>query len=546
MFRPARIVSIILVVVVAIIALLVMNTISHERATAFYAQALGNAGSREEVSIGKNIFIVTSGSVSRPDAAAVSSTQRREALAVSYAQETARRSPLLGIAGTDPVQLHTYVSALRDTMTLLAAQQSNIQDRESIALLYPVSFLDALATLEQARLDFLLGGTDLEETAYRTALDVAIAAGDTDSHTFQKALTRFTAGNTARFVGLSGTQTPALMDTAIETIIARMGQLRNSYDNRESCFEGTGSACGQPDLDLPAFVYAPSADSPHADVEASGALSIISEANQGPLTGRSEVVLPSSACLSSIPGPYHFFAIRPEVSSGLNPLIFLNELDFSAITASSTGPVLGYLRNTYGISYSRMNPMNFYTCPVLGTDLGMIRAVIATSQLASEYPDTPGAIALSGTGPLDLSSAVQYLRDNVSNTNATSTTNATERLNNDIAVMLMFNEKSAGLDNIVGQIADIVTRDIRIANNGVPFDVSARTMFLTHAAFASLFLTQNDSAGTTPVEVTAQDSYDTQIFLSQLVRYFPLESDIPRALIVQSVHAINLFEQNEK
>ena len=97
------------------------------------------------------------------------------------------------------------------------------------------------------------------------------------------------------------------------------------------------------------------------------------------------IILPESACLGRLSGPY-FFVLSGENSSAPVSLKYVKDLFFIRTTAQGDN-TLSYLRNTYGIQYSRIEPTAHYNCPDAGRDIALVRGVQRAALFARQHPD---------------------------------------------------------------------------------------------------------------------------------------------------------------
>src|SRR3989344_293449 len=199
------------------------------------------------------------------------------------------------------------------------------------------------------------------------------------------------------------------------------------------------------------------------------------------------VILDKSACLAGLPGPYYFrLRTAEETTDAILGFGYLGDIIFYPTGAG--GDTLRYSNEKLGISFSPLKPNIFYLCPDTGSDTGRLFAIMAARDFANKNP----FLAKKARDRLLKNPRILYEGDAIGYLEAAVEESATGK-NEDSAtknaltdIVLMFNEKSAGLEFLIDDIARVNTNDLRLKKSGVPFDVSASNLFLTHSAFPSL------------------------------------------------------------
>ena len=167
-------------------------------------------------------------------------------------------------------------------------------------------------------------------------------------------------------------------------------------------------------------------------------------------------------------------------------------------------------------------------------------ATKATQNFANRYP----SLAISARNQLlknpqivyetDVISYIQSASEELRGRKDLAAPVMKNELNN---LILMFHEKSAGLEFLVRDIVRVNSNDLRLKKSGIPFDISARTLFLTRSAFPSLFLSQNPRAGAISAGIRVQNDEDRARFFSKIERYSFLRTTTSREKIVHDIHA---------
>ena len=145
------------------------------------------------------------------------------------------------------------------------------------------------------------------------------------------------------------------------------------------------------------------------------------------------------------------------------------------------------LHTKFGLTYLKVNPLTFYFCPYLLSDVSSAQATLKAAAIARAYPDVPNSFRTPLiTGTPSEQNAKAYIQE--AHTSMHEQTLPEPYVRDILSVSVMFSQKSAGLDAVVGQIVYINKHDLNLVRDGAPFDLSARTLFLTHTAAASLYL----------------------------------------------------------
>ena len=251
------------------------------------------------------------------------------------------------------------------------------------------------------------------------------------------------------------------------------------------------------------------------------------------------MTLTESTCLASMPGPYHF--LSPDSSENSRPVQYIDDIYFIP-TARLNGPVISYLRDTLHISYSRTNPFVFYICPDTGKDVSNVTATFRTAEFAKHNQDiamTERLHLLTGT-LLGQDSAILYIEAAFKD-DSLYKRSITVR-NELIELALMYNNNGANLESVVLDVANINAQNVRLLENGIQYDLSAATLFLTHSAFPSLFQSYNPSFGSHGTPLRTQDATDLESLNSTEVSYSSIKHIVPRATLLHDLGQFYEFE----
>ncbi len=553
----------VLIIFVSFVAWLNHTKNIDEASVSFFKEALRDTETSEKISVRDKKYNVENGIVTSESGNTIKPSEDLSALKTAYALIMARRSPLFGITGTNPNTLKQSVDELKNVVEDLAKKQGGRKDAAMVASsLYPIDFLYSLSTLEENRLKFLASGANLDWKNYDQSLRDTIRAGKRDIENFKKSMQEIIGGKSMRFIGLNGAMTTESMLETISSIEEGMSRNENMLLKRNLCISGKTKFCDKMAIEIPAASQLQENHKAPADRKIPPLMTkvseLFSEASGRPIEKSGMiVVLERSNCFGALPGPYYFL-VRTINDNGerIFRLFYAEDIFFYPTHPESSGAMNRYLNTKLGVSFSLLNPANFYMCPEVGNDMGRTYGTLATTAFAKEHP----SLAVPARNLLLESPLVTYEHDA---TLYIQTALAELRTRKDPSskaikkeltnLTLMFKERSAGLEFIVENIAKINSTDLHLKETGVPFDVSARTLFLTHSAFPSLFLSQNPSAGAVTVRLYSRNKKDLETLFSGVKRYSDLRLSVPREKIVADIRTFlkmegKLFSQveNEK
>lgn len=505
------------------------------RATVFFSSALRDANISETVFVGGTYYEVNDGTISSTNKH-LSDFGRYRVLRLAYALALARRAPLFGITGVNPQELTAAVQELSAVQGTLADKQQTPRDALLVReALYPTDFLGDLASLERARLAFVASGSDLDATLYDTALDRTVFDGTLDAIRFRYAFEKEASTDQFRFPTLGGTiSRTTLLDSTTVTNSRFVEDIQLLFQ-RERCLSGKTQWCQQAEIDL-----SPPAES---DDVIPPATHISQRTDPGAgHAGDVYITLSESACVGATPQPYVFTYGNPEGISRM-PLWYSGD-SFFAPTQGAQGTTMKYLHEQLGIDYSLVNPMEFYICPDVLSDIGSAYAVLATVHFAQAHPGYAEAARASlFSGPVFKEpDAVNYTREAAAEITAKKLPESDPAQSDMEDLLNMWNERSAGLDMLVSTMVQVDRQDIGLHAQGVPFTIDARTLFLTHSAFPSLFITQNRSAGTSRLSLRETNADDLAALYSHMIPYAVLVKTVPREKILHDLSAFLSFE----
>lgn len=532
--RAARLCGVLVVIV--LLSILCIRQITNM----YFQNSLDEAGSKQTVEVRGNTYTVVKGVVEGTVSSVTLFRDTPLALRLAYAQEIARRSPLFDISGTDPETLRLRINDLASSTDSMAALQKDAASATIIRdTMFPLRFLRALADAAEAREAFLRQASKSTRQSYRLALDYAMRAGESDAALFQKsyadALESIWNTDISTF---GGTMTPERSFLNLTAILNRFGETSEEMERREQCIRGWILSCNNADLALPDIAPEGTADT-HDPVSLEIRDLMAKTFSPEFFRTHQEVSLQRSACVSMRDGPYRFYIRKLEYSGGFPPTEFINERFFADIS-NAPGLIPSYLRDVRGITYLYVNPMTFYSCQDVGRDFGIMRAILEAAEFARAHPDIAPALSselLSGnvlfeeTARIYIASAAETLPP---------TANEYSRI---IEILLMFENKSAGLDYIVGEVAGLLNIDRKAQENGVPFDNNPKSLFATHTAFPTMFLSHNPSAGVSTIEIKRPNELNYIKLLDRYREFSSLRHTVPMSIFEHDTHEFDEFER---
>ncbi len=547
------------VFIIAVTALFALGSNREQLTSIFYSDALRDAGASEKVVMENKEYSVINGVVVGEFGNTIKSKEKLDVLKIAYSLTMARRSPLFGIAGTNPGALKQAVDELKNVVEDLAKTQGNPGDAAMVASsLYPIDFLYSLSTLEESRLKFLASGTNTDSDNYEKSLQDTIRTGKRDIENFKKSMQEIIGEKSMRFLRFGGTMTAKSMLETISLIQEGISKNENIFLERNLCVHGKIKFCDKTAIEIPASSQLQENPKATADRKIPPLVTkvreIFSEASGRPINKSDMLVaLDRSKCLGALPGPYYFL-VRTLTDGGERAfrLMYAEDIFFYP-TKNDSGNMFKYMNTELKIFFSHVNPVNFYTCPEVGNDTGRAYGTVATAAFAGKHP----SLAVHARNRLLGSPMVVYENDATTyiqtaieelrfHTNQSSRETKNELIN----LLIMFNEQSAGLEFLVEGIEMVNSTNLHLKEAGVPFDLSARNLFLTHSAFPSLFLSHNPSAAAVDVRLNVQNKKDQEILFTRVKRYSLLRLSVPHEKIVADIHAFlkmhgKLFSQME-
>ena len=392
---------------------------------------------------------------------------------VSAVSDEARHAPLFGISGTDPQRLDTALDALEQARGRLAAAQTDPLDSARIGFAYPVEFLRLVARTETARLEFMQAPSYARAREYERLLAATADEGVRSAYGFVAALDAILdETETPAVYTLSGLIDEEALRDAGRSLLRRQRDLATESRRRFWCRRNP--FCTRPE------VIVPSESQPVSERNDEAAAFFLAARRGTTTPAFMRVHVNRSACARELPPPYEYLLLDETRINGRPHAHLLDDVFFSP--TSGQGEILRILSRS--VEYAIVRPSLFYMCPETQTDAGLFAAFLAARRHAGvateDAQDRRDAFladpsdatlyayvsALSAIGPDDLASS---------------------------ELRLMTIQRNGRLDALVSDIARVIDAHLKLRAQGVPFDMSARNMYVTHSAFPSLYLAHDAS-----------------------------------------------------
>lgn len=435
----------------------------------------------------------------------------------------ARFAPMLAIAGTDPVRLQESLQRLERVSDDLSSLQMTAEEQDHIGSLYPVAFLQAVAEAESARRILLYEPHYAHARTYERQLTRAARAGAEDARRFVTALRTY-ASSTPALYSLAGLITADSLADAAQSLLARQDKLL--AESRKRFFCRRNPFCQSPELMTePLAAAAPRIADTHSTED------FFLAVRQGTSTPRTiRVTLSKSVCVHELAPPYAYLVFPEARLNGRPRAHFLNDIFFMP-TRERNGPVLSVLASR--IEYAIVRPATFYTCPESQHDAGMFAAITHARSVAIERPDRAEVERRAFLDAPSDATVVPYVR-------------ALSRVHpEDIRygeLVLEVAQRSARVDALVEEIADVLEARIAQFYRGIPFDLSARNMFLTHSAFPSLFLMHDTSVITEGIRIASSSPSHLGAFMEAHATYERVLGEVGFERLVRDAKTLRDFD----
>lgn len=450
-----------------------------------------------EVLIGKDSYVVRHG-IAYLDETPVDGSKAQQALSLAYRKVLAERSPLLTLAGSDTRALQEALDELEAVQEKLARIQSDRDEMRAVAgALYPIAFLRAAATLEDARVDFIAHPDSGKAVRYEGLLSAALRTYRSDLARFTKAFGDAVDEKTPRFVSAGRVLDVRSLEAAQQALERGIEKSASIHRMRRACFLDT-SACTSVPLEFPVLDDITSMSSPAASlVDMRRVRGLFADLYEAPEILSSDIVaLSDSSCLKPL-GIEPIYTIYPEsIADSLTVKIgTASDIRFTSTAILRDVGFYGYFYER-NIPYVFATPLLHYACQEVGGDYGRTFAVRAVRDLigvreTSGYEPSTATLALEA----DLKTA-DVLREDIAKRYVQLLLSDYDSLPDQLkseagSLALQLHNRSAALEETVRSIARSEAGDMRLLEKGVPADLSAQNLFFSRSAFLTLFLSHN-------------------------------------------------------
>lgn len=507
-------------------------------ASAFFSEVLAKEHIEETVRVGIRTFTVRNGDVLARDNYPATQGERLEALRLVYSKSLARRAPLFSLEGTDITRLSRAVGELAGTRELLAETAERPDEALLIRTsLYPIDFLYSVISLEKARRAFLASGSATDEHTYWGALQLTLSGFESNLGRYRRAFTAVVPQEPrAEYLLPFGSITRESILEALDAFAESDAELKERLAQRDSCLRGYTYTCEPLDLRI----------SPPPSGKTTSVSSVIPPLVLEIVSMRSEAVgrardaqeeriieLSEKTCPPYSAGPYYFVPRQQEETTHGPASFFANDLFFYQSGDFRDSPSAVMMKYFAGknVSFVFLPTTAFYTCPEIGTDLGLMAAVAGVADFAEKNPGlAPAAEKMLFSNPRivheDLARA--YVNEALKETRSDS-----DVVHDLVALTLMFKDRSAGFDMLVGEVAAFGVSDVRMKKAGIPVDITPQYLFLARSGFFALFMGHNHSVvGERDIRVLKEKigSSDKNVY-----RWSQMRLQVPREEVIQDL-----------
>ncbi len=482
----------------ALLACFVVGLLFYEQHTVtkndWYTSTLRNTGAVEEVLIGGHTYTVEHGEI-RDIGTALPPETTQEVIRLAYEKTSARLNPILALPGVQPGAFRAAIVHLQQLETELSKKQTTKADtlavRES---LYPVGFLQALGTLEQARLDFLSQGSTENARLYEKALQNTAALYAANLDNFRKAFEQTVSKNAPDYAVETKIITRENTLQALDALQKEASLLQVRTAARISCYAGSVRDCRADDLELPTLGTEDSTAPAESLALAERVRTLYTKAGytlqKGPF-----ILLSQSVCVKERPGDALLFG--EEIVPGADSIaytypLYLGDIRFLSADTYIQIPFFNYFKQQ-GAKYILNSALTHYGCPQVYEDIGDITAVedvreFALRERLSRY--APGLTKMEETfASADVVShgdALEYLKESLP---LIQNQAVPEDARNELAALtLEITYKTTGLYPLLQKSVAFEEVNLKLSDQGLSIDSEAAYLFFVRSEFTSLFL----------------------------------------------------------
>lgn len=520
-------------------------------AAAFFSEALHAAEVYEAVEVGGNVYRVNRGDVSTINGGRVEGAAALRPLALAYAAALARRAPLLSLAGTDPEELARAVDTLSEAEKGFLPVQSTQRERGSIAALYPIDFLRALAYTEKTRLAFLAQPNEINEKAYENAQRDAVRQYVKNLSDFKSAFVSMVPVATAEYGVWGGIVSRESSLASIDALVQGMHTTARRLAERRMCLGGDTNFCGAADLRIPTLSTDAGLSSQYVSLPLLQELrTVFAKATEDATYKTAPAVLLQDATCISDPSVAPLILLHTKTLHDgptiYDPRFIGDVMLQDAAEFAKTVPYFAYYTDR-GVRYVRHGLLNNYQCVTFGTDFGRIAAIwkvittatkdpfsaYATGQEVATLRKLEREVTPTAQNIVRESDVHSYVNEALS---VFSKTGDPEQLNKAISLERMLLDRSAGADSLVYGIASLEENDQRLGEAGLPVRIDASYLFFARSGFFTLFMGGNGSIADAYVPPYAAGD----ILASSTLPFIPYSS-LNKAARESAAHDIGFF-----
>jgi hypothetical protein len=422
-----------------------------------------------------------------------------------YAQTLAKRSPLLGLAETDPLRLKEAVAGLTRTRGLLADAQTNSTDRAYVeSALYPIATLQSLAALEETRQKLLSGAASERDYELAQASFLRVYRHDLAAH--ERAFQKIVPLKASPYEAAGIRITRADIETAFSTLTTHIDDLEQSARIRARCLSGQVSLCKSDDLIFPT-VTVPSEESLDAK-SLSLAHTLAQDLRSVPVIGLSGplVELAGDSCARSAPGGAWYVldtnATSSRRASYVGDIRLLRVDDFVSVPFYKTLKEKGFV-------YAPAAFTLYYQCTDTMRDASRLSLLSRILKLTTSDPwsahadaDTKKILADAEkrltTDVVREADALQYL---ALAAKAASAGHLDTRASDSVLSLTLASQAhSTDFDRFVSSISSIEDTNYTLLKAGLPVDLAAPYLWYARSPLSGLFGFGMDPLFTTHAE----------------------------------------------
>ncbi len=490
----------------------------------FYQNALASSTQEETVAVGNTSYTVVRGIVYK-DKTEVLGKEALRPLWLAYEKTAARRSPLIALAGTDPVRFDSAILQLQTVQKSLALLQTDSKKNDDVLhALYPIAFLQAASNLERARLAFLDGGKDTDATVYEQAGFAAVKAYQTDLQKFKQSFIREVPKTAPPYVTV---RTYNSYDTFLDTIDMLMNGMRateSTLHARQKCFAGNSSACTTNDIAFTDVTVAPATSQISPQTLTSVQSKLLLPPLKDLLVGRDPseeplLALASPRCTADIPGTSLFLLNRVPNNTGIQRVpLYAGNGRLVDITTQSNVPFFQFFI-AHGLRYVPSSPLVYYECLEYPYDLAHLLALETARDAAKNYPlssASTGSTRAKFTALEKLLQSSTPVTEHDANNYTSLALDAaksgglvSEAYAKALELALATHNNSAWYENQILNMSELERINVELYTKGIAVGLDATSLFYTRSGFASLFMAYNPSVAGTPAQLFGSTTIDS-------------------------------------